>query len=146
MADAQFAAPAIARLSELRLTAAEEQIEADLALGRGAALVPEVEQLANEHPLRERLRGQLMRALYAAGRQADALAVFDDTRRTLATALGIDPSPALADVHLAILRGELPADRLPAERLPAERQPVPGRRTRPRRAYSGAAADPCRRS
>ena len=107
VADAQFAAPTIARLSELRLAAAEQQIEADLTLGRGAGLVPEIEQLATEHPLRERLRGQLMRALYAAGRQADALAVFEDTRRTLASALGIDPSPALADVHLAILRGEL---------------------------------------
>jgi predicted ATPase/DNA-binding SARP family transcriptional activator len=109
VADAQFAAPAIARLSELRLAAVEDRIDADLALGDGARLVPEVEQLATEHPLRERLRGQLMRALYAAGRQADALAVFEDTRRTLASALGVDPSPALAEVHLAILRGELPA-------------------------------------
>jgi predicted ATPase/DNA-binding SARP family transcriptional activator len=109
VADAEFAAPAIARLSELRLAAAEERIEADLALGHGAGLVPEIEQLATEHPLRERLSGQLMRALYAAGRQADALAVFESTRRTLASDLGIDPSPALAEVHLAILRGELPA-------------------------------------
>ncbi len=119
VADAQFATPAIARLSELRLAAAEERIEADLALGLGAELVPEVEQLATEHPLRERLRGQLMRALYAAGRQADALAVFDDTRRTLASTLGIDPSPALAEVHLAVLRGELQAGpRAAAPRLP----------------------------
>jgi predicted ATPase/DNA-binding SARP family transcriptional activator len=109
VADAQFAAPVIARLSELRLAAIEDRIEADLAAGDGAGLVPEVEQLATEHPLRERLRGQLMRALYAAGRQADALAVFEDTRRRLASDLGIDPSPALAEIHLAILRGELPA-------------------------------------
>jgi predicted ATPase/DNA-binding SARP family transcriptional activator len=142
VADAQFATPAIARLSELRLAAAEDRIEADLALGRGAELVPEVEQLATEHPLRERLRGQLMRALYAAGRQADALAVFDDTRRTLASTLGIDPSPGLAEVHLAVLRGELqagprgPAPRRPGPpepgRQPAETGPTP-RGDRPRR-------------
>jgi predicted ATPase/DNA-binding SARP family transcriptional activator len=109
VADAPFAAATITRLSELRLAAIEDRIDADLALGRGAELVPEVEELATEHPLRERLRGQLMRALYAAGRQADALAVFEDTREALATALGVDPSPALAEVHLAILRAELPS-------------------------------------
>ncbi len=109
VADAPWAAGTVARLSELRLAALEDRIEADLALGRGAELVPEVEELATEHPLRERLRGQLMRSLYAAGRQADALAVFEDTRRGLETSLGIDPSPGLAAIHLAILRGELPA-------------------------------------
>jgi predicted ATPase/DNA-binding SARP family transcriptional activator len=114
VADAPFAAGAIARLSELRLAATEDRIDADLALGRGAALVPEVEQLATEHPLRERLRGQLMRALYAAGRQADALGVYEETRRALAGALGVDPSPELSAVHLAILRAELPAARPPA--------------------------------
>jgi predicted ATPase/DNA-binding SARP family transcriptional activator len=109
VADAAFAAPAIARLSELRLAALEDRIDADLALGDGAALVPEIEEVSGAHPLRERLRGQLMRALYAAGRQADALGVYEDTRQALATSLGVDPSPALAAVHLAILRGELPA-------------------------------------
>ena len=120
VADASFAAPAIARLSELRLSATEDRIDADLALGRGAGLVPEVEELATEHPLRERLRGQLMRALYAAGRQADALGVFEDTRELLAAQLGVDPSPALADVHLAILRAELPRSPAPP--------PAPARR------------------
>ena len=86
VADAPFAAATIARLSELRLAAAEDRIDADLALGKGAELVPEVEELAGEHPLRERLRGQLMRALYAAGRQADALGVFEDTRKLLSAA------------------------------------------------------------
>jgi predicted ATPase/DNA-binding SARP family transcriptional activator len=109
VADAGWAAATIARLSELRLAALEDRIDADLALGRGPELVPEVEALATEHPLRERLRGQLMKALYAAGRQADALAVFEDTREALAASLGIDPSPGLAAVHLAVLRGELPA-------------------------------------
>jgi predicted ATPase/DNA-binding SARP family transcriptional activator len=130
VADAPFAAPAIARLTELRLAATEDRIDADLALGRGAELVPEVEELATEHPLRERLRGLLMRALYAAGRQADALAVFDDTRRALADALGVDPSPALAAVHLAILRAELPS---PGDPVPAPAVPEPAARGGERR-------------
>jgi predicted ATPase/DNA-binding SARP family transcriptional activator len=113
VADAAFAAGTIARLSELRLAATEDRIDADLALGRGAELVPEVEELVAEHPLRERLRGQLMRALQVAGRQADALRVFDDTRQRLASELGMDPSPALSSVHLAVLRGELPAAATP---------------------------------
>jgi predicted ATPase/DNA-binding SARP family transcriptional activator len=107
VADAPFAAPTITRLSELRLAAIEDRIEADLALGSGAELVPEIDELATAHPLRERIAGQLMRALYAAGRQADALGVFEDARQRLASTLGVDPSPALAAVHLAVLRGEL---------------------------------------
>jgi predicted ATPase/DNA-binding SARP family transcriptional activator len=130
VADAPFAAATIARLSELRLAATEDRIDADLALGRGAELVPEVEELATEHPLRERLRGQLMRALYAAGRQADALGVFEDTRRALASALGVDPSPALSAVHLAILRGELPAPPRPAPPRPAPSAPPGSGRAR----------------
>jgi predicted ATPase/DNA-binding SARP family transcriptional activator len=135
VADAPWAAATIARLSELRLAALEDRIDADLALGRGPELVPEVEALATEHPLRERLRGQLMRSLYAAGRQADALAVFEDTREALAASLGIDPSPGLAAVHLAILRAELPAgssgnDRVSRDRsgnLPAQLTSFVGR-------------------
>jgi predicted ATPase/DNA-binding SARP family transcriptional activator len=108
VADAPFAAATITRLSELRLAALEDRIDAELALGRGADLVPELQELAAEHPLGERLRGQLMRALQAAGRQADALTAYEDIRRALAEQLGVDPSPALAAVHLAILRGEPP--------------------------------------
>jgi predicted ATPase len=96
----------VARLEELRLAATEDRIEADLARGRGAELAPEAEELATAHPLRERLRGQLMRVLYLAGRQGDALAVYEDTRRLLAERLGVDPSPALSAVHLAILRAD----------------------------------------
>ena len=107
VADAPFAAATITRLDELRLAATEDRIDADLAVGRGGELVHEIEELAARHPLRERLAGQLMQALYAAGRQADALGAFEATRRELVTALGVDPSPALAAVHLAILRGEL---------------------------------------
>jgi predicted ATPase/DNA-binding SARP family transcriptional activator len=120
VADAPFAAATVTRLSELRLAATEDRIDADLAAGLGAELVPELEELAGEHPLRERLRGQLMRALYAAGRQADALGVFEQTRELLAAQLGVDPSPALSEVHLAILRAELPVS--PAQGRPPARR------------------------
>ena len=71
-----FAQREIARLDELRIGAIEDRIDADLATGEGSELVPELERLVAEHPLRERLRGQLMLALYRAGRQADALDVY----------------------------------------------------------------------
>jgi predicted ATPase/DNA-binding SARP family transcriptional activator len=103
---APFAAGPIARLEELKLAATEDRIDADLALGRGAELAPEAEELVTAHPLRERLGGQLMRILYLAGRQSDALAVYEDTRQLLADRLGVDPSPALSAVHLAILRAD----------------------------------------
>jgi predicted ATPase/DNA-binding SARP family transcriptional activator len=106
VADAPYAAAPVTRLTELRLAALEDRFDAELATGRGGELVPELEELAAAHPLRERLRGQLMRALYAAGRQADALAAYEDTRRVLADELGVDPSPGLSAVHLAILRGD----------------------------------------
>jgi predicted ATPase/DNA-binding SARP family transcriptional activator len=101
---ASFAQAAAARLEDLRVQALEDRIEADLALGEGAALVPELEALVAEHPLRERPRGQLMRALYRAGRQADALALYEATRRALAAELGADPGPDLRRLHLAMLR------------------------------------------
>ena len=87
-----FAQPAIGRLEELRLLAIEKRIEADLALGRHAELVGELEELVAEHPLRERLRGQLMLALYRSGRQAEALAAYRAARRLLVDELGIEPS------------------------------------------------------
>jgi predicted ATPase/DNA-binding SARP family transcriptional activator len=124
VADAAFAVPAITRLSELRLAALEDRIDAELALGRGGELVPELQELVSEHPLRERLRGQLMRALQAAGRQADALMAYEDLRRALAEQLGVDPAPALAAVHLAILRGEPPSQLSPTARAQAA-QPAP---------------------
>lgn len=99
-----FAQTAITALSELRLTAVEERIEADLAVGRHTAVVAELEELIAEHPLRERLRAQLMRALYRFGRQADALDAYADARHTLATELGIDPGPVLRDLRQAIMR------------------------------------------
>ena len=139
VADAPFAAGPVARLEELRLAATEDRIEADLALGRGPELAPELEELAAAYPLRERLRGQLMRALYLAGRQGDALSLYQQTRELLADQLGVDPSPALSDVHLAILRadpslGSRPsgppkpaADTLRAGNLPAQLTSFVGR-------------------
>src|SRR5436190_4098444 len=99
-----FAQSEIARLEELRLDAVEERIEADLALGRHAALPGELEALVSEHPLRERLRGQLMVALYRAGRQAEALEAYRGARRTFDEELGIVPGPELQRLEAAILR------------------------------------------
>jgi len=98
-----FAEPTILRLEELRLAALENRIDADLALGRHADVVGEIQSLLSDHPLRERLRGQLMLALYRSGRQADALEVYREGRRILLDELGIDPSPALQELEKAVL-------------------------------------------
>jgi DNA-binding SARP family transcriptional activator/Tfp pilus assembly protein PilF len=92
------------RLAQLRLTAVEALVEARLALGEHVALVPELEQLAQEHPFREHLHEQLMVALYRAGRQADALAAYQRLRRTLADEMGLDPNGKVRDLEAAILR------------------------------------------
>jgi DNA-binding SARP family transcriptional activator len=99
-----FAQASIARLDELRLVALEERIEADLAAGRHAELVAELDEVVSEHPLRESLRGQLMLALYRSGRQAEALEAYQQARRVLVEELGIDPSPSLQELERAILR------------------------------------------
>ncbi|MEZ0074763.1 BTAD domain-containing putative transcriptional regulator [Planotetraspora sp. GP83] len=96
----------VVRLEERRLAALEDRIEADLQLGEHRAVVPELRESAGRHPLRERLRGLLMRALQADGRQAEALVVFEETRRLLADELGADPSAELAEIHQALLRGD----------------------------------------
>ena len=88
-----FAQPEIGRLEELRLGALEDRIEADLARGRPAELVPELEVLVAEHPLRERLRRHLVLALYRAGRQADALQAYRAARAMLIDELGLEPTP-----------------------------------------------------
>jgi DNA-binding SARP family transcriptional activator len=104
-----------ARLDELRLGAVAERIDADLELGAHEELVPELEALVREHPFHERLRRQLMVALYRAGRQADALAAFADARQTFVETLGMDPSPMLQELQHAILRQDVslapPTDR-----------------------------------
>ncbi|MEU8277155.1 BTAD domain-containing putative transcriptional regulator [Microbispora bryophytorum] len=104
--DAPFAPAQAVRLEELRLSAAEDLTEAGLALGRHRDLLPELQERVAAHPLRERSRGQLMRALYAAGRPAEALAAYDDARRILADELGADPSAELSAIHLAVLRSD----------------------------------------
>ena len=101
-----FAQAEIARLEELRLDAVEERVEADLALGRSADLVAELEALIKDNPLREGLRGQLMLAFYRSGRQADALEVYRQTREILDEELGLAPSPPLQRLQEAILRQE----------------------------------------
>jgi len=101
----------IARLNELRLEALEDRIEADLALGGAAELVAELEALVAEHPLRERLRGQLMLALYRSGRQADALAAYRAARETLVAQLGIEPRPALRRLERSMLDQDPELDR-----------------------------------
>jgi DNA-binding SARP family transcriptional activator len=108
-----FAQVEIGRLEELRLGAVEDRIDADLALGRHADLVSELEALVAIHPLRERLHGQLMIALYRCGRQAEALEAYQAARRTLVEELGLEPGPALQRLERAILQQdaslELPA-------------------------------------
>jgi DNA-binding SARP family transcriptional activator len=101
-----FAAGEIRRLTELRVDVIEGRIEAELELGAGGELVAELEALVAEHPLRERLRGQLMLALYRAGRQAEALQSYHDARHVLVEELGVEPAPALQQLYRSILRQE----------------------------------------
>jgi DNA-binding SARP family transcriptional activator/outer membrane protein assembly factor BamB len=101
--DVAFAHAAGARLDEQRLAALEQRIDADLALGRHAQLVPELEGLVREHRLREHLRGQLMIALYRSGRQAEALDVYRSGRRLLDEELGLEPHDELQRLEKAIL-------------------------------------------
>lgn len=120
-ADDQFAVGHARQLEEARLQAVELRVEADLAAGRHAAVIGELAALVADHPTRERLRGQLMLALYRAGRQADALQVARDGRRRLAEELGIDPDPSLQALEAAILRHDRTLD------LPPAAEQAPGR-------------------
>lgn len=105
-----FARTAIERLDELRLVALEQRFEAELALGGHLAVLSDLEALVWEHPLRERLRGQLMLALYRAGRQAEALDVYRKTRELLVGELGIEPSRALQELERRILTQDTTLD------------------------------------
>ncbi len=102
--DAPFAQAERGRLDELRLAALEDRISADLALGRHAALVAELEHLVGCHPFREQLHAQHILALYRSGRQADALRTYQGARRILQEELGIDPNPTLQRLHEEVLR------------------------------------------
>jgi predicted ATPase/DNA-binding SARP family transcriptional activator len=98
---------AVTRLDRLRLAALEDRFEAEVGLGHGAELAAELTDLVAAHPERERLVAALMRALAAAGRDTEALLVYERTRQTLADLLGVDPAPELSALHVALLRGEL---------------------------------------
>jgi YVTN family beta-propeller protein len=118
IADGQFLEQERARLEELRLGALQQRIEADLALGAGAALVDELQALVREHPLREQPAAQLMLALYRSGRQAEALAIYKQTRDRLVDELGIEPGRPLKGLERAILRQD------PALEAPATKRPI----------------------
>ena len=120
------AAPA-RRLEELRLVALEDRLDARLHLGGGAELTGELEGLVGEFPLRERLRGQHMLALYRAGRQADALSAYQDARHALVEGLGIDPSPALVELERLILQQDASLTPTPAPRAAPGMALEPGR-------------------
>jgi DNA-binding SARP family transcriptional activator len=122
--DERFADDARRRLEDQRLAVLEDRIERDLAAGRHAELVGELEQLVEQNPLRERLQGQLMRALYGTGRQGDALDVYRRARRTLSEELGLEPGPQLQDLERKILNQD-------PELAPATRSPPTRARSRP---------------
>jgi predicted ATPase/DNA-binding SARP family transcriptional activator len=129
VADLPFAQADAARLEEARLTALESRTEADLACGRHASLIAELDGLAARHPLREQLTGQLMLALYRCGRQADALHAYAELRARLAEELGIDPSPALRRRQDQILQQDPALDwrggMAPGGRGTADQAPAP---------------------
>jgi DNA-binding SARP family transcriptional activator len=127
LAAERFARPAVERLDEIRLTVIEGQFEAELALGRADALVPRLVALVDEHPFRERMRGQLMLALYRSGRQPDALLAYRSGRDRLVESFGLEPSPRLRALEGAILRQD-----------PSLDPPGPGRADRRDRAERGA--------
>ena len=105
--DSEALDAAVARLERLRLAALEDRFDAEVGLGHGADLVPELTDLVAAHPMRERLVAALMRALAAAGCDTEALLAYERTREILADQLGVDPSPELSALHVALLRGEL---------------------------------------
>lgn len=128
-----FALDAARRLEERRLAVIEDRAAARLACGAGSELVPELEQLVAQHPWRERLRGQLMVALYRSGRQADALGAFREARALLGEELGIDPSPELRAIETQVLHQdtELDVPRHPyASKLPTPLTSSLGREAR----------------
>ena len=135
----RFAQDEISRLEELHVSALEDRIEAELALGHHDELVAELEGLVNRHPLRENLRAQLMVALYRGGRQAEALEAYRDARRVLLSELGIEPGRRLRELEHAILAQDPGLDSLSGQSRPRSGT---GGSSRPRR---GGAARRTRR-
>ncbi|MFF3224408.1 BTAD domain-containing putative transcriptional regulator [Nocardia suismassiliense] len=135
--DAAFAQPAIAQLEEQRLVAVEELAETRLSLGEYREVASDLATVVTEHPLRERLRGAQLRALYGAGRQAEALDSYEDLRRQLADELGLDPSPELVALQRSILGQDLELAaprpetvlRRRSSNIPAQRTELIGRAT-----------------
>jgi YVTN family beta-propeller protein len=115
-----FATTAVPQLEQLQLETLEQRIEADLELGRHAALVSELEVLVAEHPYRERLRAYLMLALYRSGRQAEALETYREGRRTLNDELGLKPGHDLRELETAILRQDESLDKRSGRALSAD--------------------------
>ena len=131
LAEEEFARAEAARLDDLRLVALEERFEAELALGYHQRLLTELGRLADAYPLRERLQGQLMLALYRAGRQVEALDAFSRTRSHLSDELGLEPGPELRELQRQILQQDSVLDapavtEAPAS-LPAAPNPLLGR-------------------
>jgi len=123
---------AAARPEALRLTARRLRIEADLAVGRAARALPALREAVEDHPLDEAFRVQLIRALRAEGRTADALVAFDAARTVLAERLGADPGPELRALHAELLRHDAPAPSSPSRQAPPVAQPHPDGSPRPR--------------
>lgn len=142
-----FAGNEIRRLDELRLLALEDRLDAEIALGRSAQAIPELQALVREHPLRENLRRLLMLALYRAERQADALAAYQDARRAMVDELGIEPGESLQRLEAAILAHDPPEVAAPPPAPPPRpddgepsRRPSRRRRALVATAIAGAAA------
>jgi DNA-binding SARP family transcriptional activator/ABC-type transport system substrate-binding protein len=135
---APFAQAEIRRLAELRLDALVQRLEADLAVGRHAEVVGELESLAAQYPFREVLWGQLMLALYRSGRQAEALLAFDRARRTLAEELGVDPGAPLTQLHQQIVQQDPSLEIRTESAAPAAVATPTSRSPAPSTGHSGA--------
>jgi YVTN family beta-propeller protein len=133
-----FAQAAIVQLEDLRLCAVEERVDADLALACQRDLVGELTSIVQQNPLRERVRGQLMLALYRSDRQAEALQVYQEFRHALSEQLGLDPSPGLQQLEVALLNRDASLQAPRANAPPVS--PATGQRSRPRRRWLAAAA------
>ncbi len=140
--DLPFAAIEADRLAELKLGASEDLAEAAVASGHAREVTAELERLTTDHPLRERLHELLIRALYADGRQAEALAAYERVRVTLADELGADPGSRLRELHGSVLRGDTIDPVATAAVVPAAPHPAPKNNLRaPMTSFVGRAED-----